>query len=225
MPLTSVEIARRVGLNQSWVSRVLKTLKNAGYVRKPTFHSFAADYGLLTLSGISSRQFPFAQKPLPGLTEFIHGCPDCEVALGCLWQGQILYFLRIHFRLGYTPPVAGYFSLHESSIALRILLECSEPEALLQLQASLARYGEKGEAHSAKWYLSAARKRLGSKSGMLVSTNPDSCGASCLLSVPQEPLAAIALSGPSSRYSSEQIMDLLSEAHQIAQTKMTSSGE
>jgi len=47
-PLTATAIAQRVGLHVSSVSRTLAVLVRHGYLRKPTYHSFAADLGVGT---------------------------------------------------------------------------------------------------------------------------------------------------------------------------------
>ena len=78
-PMTSTEIARRVGLHQSWVSRVLGTLIEAGYVRKPSYHGFAADYGVLALGGNSARQFGFLTRPRQAMFELAARAPGMDV--------------------------------------------------------------------------------------------------------------------------------------------------
>ncbi|HLT62636.1 MAG TPA: helix-turn-helix domain-containing protein, partial [Microlunatus sp.] len=61
-PLTGTEIARRFGLHQSSISRVLATLAELGYVRKDASGKFVPDYGILTFAP-AIPQFPLVVKP------------------------------------------------------------------------------------------------------------------------------------------------------------------
>lgn len=61
-PLSASEIARRVGLHQSSVSRILSTLSAAGYVRKTGYRSFAPDFGVLSLGAAAVDKFGLAHK-------------------------------------------------------------------------------------------------------------------------------------------------------------------
>ena len=57
-PLSATEISQKVGLHTSNISRTLRVLIDAGYVRKPSYHSFAPDLGLLALAGSAARHHP-----------------------------------------------------------------------------------------------------------------------------------------------------------------------
>ena len=197
-PLSSAEVARRVGLHQSWVSRILKTLIAAGYIKKPSYHSFGADYGILCLGGIASKQFAFTTRPLAALTRQIAAFDGFEFALGCLWDGQIIYFLRTHSSLGVSPPAAGRFPLHQSSIALRILLDLPEREALKALEESKRRYGwdrGNGEPATPAACLRKARSGLADDCLFVERRDGSGMGASILINIAGEPLAALALTG------------------------------
>lgn len=56
--VTATEVASLLGIHQSSASRHLKSLHNAGYVRKPDFHSFTPDYGILHFAGTAMKAFP-----------------------------------------------------------------------------------------------------------------------------------------------------------------------
>ncbi|MFZ2656435.1 MAG: helix-turn-helix domain-containing protein [Victivallales bacterium] len=60
--VTATELAGILGIHQSSASRHLKSLYDAGYVRKPDFHSFAPDYGILLFAGTAMKAFPLVES-------------------------------------------------------------------------------------------------------------------------------------------------------------------
>ncbi|HBC88973.1 MAG TPA: hypothetical protein DCZ94_18685 [Lentisphaeria bacterium] len=60
--VTATELAGILGIHQSSASRHLKSLYDAGYVRKPDFHSFAPDYGVLLFAGTAMKAFPLVES-------------------------------------------------------------------------------------------------------------------------------------------------------------------
>ena len=64
-PMTATELAETMGLHQSTVSRILGTLQGTGFVRKPDYHSFAPDYGLLTFARGAIHHFDLIQASEP----------------------------------------------------------------------------------------------------------------------------------------------------------------
>ena len=58
--ITASFAAARLGIHQSSASRLLMSLQKAGLVRKPDFHSFAPDFGLLSFAGMAMEGFPEA---------------------------------------------------------------------------------------------------------------------------------------------------------------------
>ena len=60
--ITATELAGILGIHQSSASRHLKSLHNAGYIRKPDFHSFAPDYGILLFAGTAMKAFPLVDS-------------------------------------------------------------------------------------------------------------------------------------------------------------------
>jgi DNA-binding IclR family transcriptional regulator len=225
-PITSVEVATRVGLHQSWVSRVLKTLRIAGYVRKPDYHSFSTDYGVLALGGNALNQFSLVTKPRAILQKMADQHAGLNVALAILWKGQLIYLMR--FQKGYEPiPLSVGFPLHLSSVGLRLLVDMSEMEALTWLTQSRQRYGwdqptllvPKSERAVLKFARSVLRQDcivLESyyRSGLLGSAIP--------IEILGEPRAALAISAPMQQYSSEKILTLLKEGRRLVESVMTS---
>ncbi|MBE7464834.1 MAG: helix-turn-helix domain-containing protein [Planctomycetes bacterium] len=140
-PMTSTEIASQVGLHQSSASRILRTLMAAGYVRKPDYHSFAADFGVLTLGASALKHFPVVSRPRAAMNELAERTSGLMCSLVTLWHGQLIYLLRV--QQGHEPVLvsASGYPLHLSSPGLRILLAWPEEEALAALAASRTRFG------------------------------------------------------------------------------------
>jgi DNA-binding IclR family transcriptional regulator len=140
VPLNSTEIAAKLGLHQSSASRILKTLSAAGYVRKPTYHSFTVDYGVIALGGRALKMFPLITKPREAILKTAQRT-GMLVALGTILDGELIYFLRAHTGEELVSASAGGYPLHLSSVALRILLDRPEREAVEILKRSRQRYG------------------------------------------------------------------------------------
>ncbi len=222
-PLSSQEIARRVGLHQSWVSRILKTLTRAGYVRKPSYHSFGIDYGVLCLGGIAARQFKLTTRPLDSLRQLLTVLQDndAEISLGCIWDKQVIYFFRLHATLGYSPAAAGFFAFHDSKVALRLLLEQDEGAAITALDDSIRRYGiaNKHPFSTAEECLRYARNAYDPQTGCLYLDNPQTgmIGGAILVEIPGEPLSVLALNGSMKKFSREFLTVTLQQAKHLVE--------
>lgn len=215
-PMTATEIARRVGLHQSSASRILKTLAAAGYVRKPGYHSFGVDFGILTLGGSAIRQFPLVEKPRSAVRALAEKSSGLMVSLAALWHGEVIYFLRAQHGHELTVLSAGGYPLHLSSPALRLLLEWPEREALAVLRESRRLHGWERPTEripqTAEACLRKARELL--RHGCLVLNGwqgPRRLSASILVEVDGLPQAALALSGPGGPLSVETVLVLLQE--------------
>lgn len=224
VPMTSTEIAKRVGLHQSWVSRVLKTLSAAGYVRKPDYHCFTIDYGALTLGGNALLSVPFMTRPKKAMQELAERCEGMNVALATLWRSQLIYFMRT--QKGHEPiPLAVGFPLHLSSVALRLLVDLPKDEALEILKDSARRYGWERPTPSvprtSREVLSFARSVLQHDCLVLDGYNrATNLGASIPIEVPGEPRAALAISGPRNVFKTETVLLLLQEGRRAVETAM-----
>jgi DNA-binding IclR family transcriptional regulator len=201
-PISATEVAKRVGMHPSWVSRVLAALMRDGYVRKPDYRSYAADYGALALAGNALVNAPLAVRPRAALGALAERS-GMDAVLAVLHGGQVIYLLRT--RTGHEPvPLAVGYPLHLSSVALRLLLERPRAEALAALRESRRRYGWERPTpavpeHEAE-VLTQARARL--THGCLVLVDwiaPGHLGCAIPVAAPGEPPAALALSGPSAR--------------------------
>ena len=140
-PLTSTAVGKKIGIHQSSASRILRSLAEAGYVRKPDYHSFTVDLGILTLGADSIRHFPMSQESAPVLRSLANQIPGALVSLAALWDGQLIYLQRAQ---GGQEPLGisiGSFPIHLSSPGLRLLCELPDKAALKILEQSRRRYG------------------------------------------------------------------------------------
>lgn len=139
--LTATAIADRVGLHPSNVSRTLRVLIEAGYVRKPHYHRFAPDLGVLALSGVAAWSLPECRLTAAPLAAFAAAQPQWNCALGALVDDQILYLHRL---IAGQPPMRGAtlgYPLHQSAVALRLLAAEEPTRAREALERSRRRYG------------------------------------------------------------------------------------
>lgn len=133
-PVTSTEIARRIGLHQSSVSRILATLHDAGFVRK-TGGGFRPDYGVLSLASAAS-QFPLIQRPRGVMERLATDWAPMTVTLGMLWRGRMIYFLRKTKGVEAIDFWWSDFPIHLSAPGLRLLVDLPRDRALDILRAS-----------------------------------------------------------------------------------------
>lgn len=142
-PVTSTEIARRIGLHQSSASRILATLGDAGFVRK-TSAGFTPDFGVLSLASATS-QFPLMQRPRPAMEQIAARCAGLSVTLAMLWRGQMIYFLRTTKGAETIDFWWSDFPIHLSAPGLRLLVDLPREQALDVLRDSRRDHGWDGE--------------------------------------------------------------------------------
>jgi DNA-binding IclR family transcriptional regulator len=142
-PVTGTEVARRLGLHQSSISRILATLTEVGYVRK-TAKGFAPDFGVLALASATS-QFPLIRKPRAAMRKIAASCGGLSPSLGMLWRGQMIYFLRTTEQGDTIDFWWSDFPIHLSAPGLRLLVDLPRDEAVAILRGSRQRFGWGGE--------------------------------------------------------------------------------
>lgn len=198
-PVTGTEIARRLGLHQSSISRILATLTELGYVRK-TPKGFAPDFGVLSLASATS-QFPLIRKPRDAMKQIAASCGGLSPSLGMLWRGQMIYFLRTTERGDTIDFWWSDFPIHLSSAGLRLLLGVPRKDALTILAGSRQRFGWGGEhvvPPSEEAVLDLATENLSHDVLVLPGWNrPGETSAAIPVEVGGDHRVALALSGPS----------------------------
>lgn len=142
--MTATELARRIDVHQSSVSRILATLIQVGYVRKTADRRFAPDFGVLSLASATT-WFPLIRKPRAAMQAVAAAHPGIEATLCVLWRGEMSYFLRTHHQAAPVDFSMG-FPVHLSAPGLRMLVDLPEDDALEILRQSRGRYGWSGTA-------------------------------------------------------------------------------
>lgn len=200
-PLTATAIAERVGLHVSNVSRTLGVLAKHGYVRKPTYHSFAPDLGVLALAGAAATRLPEVARTRDAVIELARAS-GLQATLAAFHRDQVMY---LHRCAGggageLVSAVAGGFPLHQSVVGLRLLLDLPAKEAKAALERAARRYGweRRTEATPAgpAECLAEARRRLAD--GILridAWDAPGALAAAARLDIAGHPPLALALVG------------------------------
>lgn len=198
-PLTATAIAERVGLHPSNVSRTLRVLIHAGYVRKPTYHSFAVDLGILALAGHAMHGLPLLHRSRPAVLA-LAAHAGTQAVLATCFRDEILYLHLAAPGSDSVSTVAGGFPLHRSAVALRLLLDLPDTEAIGLLTASQRRYGWDRPTAAVPadpaGCLAAARAALIDDTLVLAGwSGPDYLQVAARLLLPGMPPLALALSG------------------------------
>ena len=201
-PVSGASLSKLTGQHPSTVSRLLSALARAGYVRKPDYHSYTVDLGLLTLLDRSARHFPLTRLPRQALIARAALMPSMRLSLATLHDHQQIYWLTVDAGREPNEMVVGGYPLHLSSVALRLLLEQPHAQAIARLTVSRRCNGwERPTAAvpaTAPALLAQARRRL--KDGILVLDGWQGEGhlsAAIALIAPAERPLALAISGPS----------------------------
>lgn len=137
--MTGVELASRVGLHPSQISRTLAALAAEGYVAKAG-KGYMPDYGILSLAS-AAQTFPLVQRPRRILEEAAESCEGALVTLSMLWRDRIFYFLRGARGSQLNQFWLSNFPLHHSAPGMRMLLTLEREEALRILTVSGERTG------------------------------------------------------------------------------------
>ncbi len=198
-PLTATAIAERVGLHVSNVSRTLGVLAKHGYVRKPTYHSFAPDLGVLALAGAAAARLPTVARTRAALVAAARAA-GMNAALAALHRDQVLYLHQVAPDGTAQSAVAGGWPLHLSVVGLRLLLDQPAKTARTALERAGRRYGWErptpATPETPAACLAAARVRL---AGGILRTDhwdtPGDAAAAIGVAVPGQPPLAIALHG------------------------------
>ena len=198
-PLTATAIAGRVDLHLSNVSRSLRILTEHGYVRKPTYHSFAVDLGVLALAGSSASRVPAVARTRKPLAE-VAAASGMNAALAALHREQVLYLHHVAPGDQVISAVAGGWPLHLSVVGLRLLLDRPARVGKAALERAARRYGWERPTPTTPAdptaCLAAARARL--HHGILRTDHWDTPGdsaAAIAIAVEGQPPLALALHG------------------------------
>lgn len=141
-PLTASSVAKEMKLHQTSASRMLSSLQKAGFVKKPSFHSFALDYGALLFGGIAMSGFPIVNAAVE-VCEDIYGKHGLGVAVTTLLNSRLLYFARIWSDKASISMIDdSSFPVHLSSSGLALARAMGKREEKKILKQSMANNGE-----------------------------------------------------------------------------------
>ncbi|MBZ2198094.1 helix-turn-helix domain-containing protein [Occultella gossypii] len=200
VPLTATEIAHRMGLHQTSISRILATLNEVGYARK-TPAGFTPDFGVLSLAAASA-QFPLITRPRAVMQSIAARAGGMNVSLGMLWRGQMIYFLPTT-HAGETADFWWLdYPLFLSAPGLRLVADMPDDQALALLRASRERHGRRGNEdrvpQSDEEVLRWTREHTSHDVLILQEwSQPGETSAAIPLNTGEEYPVALALAGPS----------------------------
>jgi DNA-binding IclR family transcriptional regulator len=186
------ELARSMGLEQTRVSRLLKTLAASGIAHQGPDRRYGAGPAMHVLGAMSlqgSGLLRAAEPALERLTEF-----GMIVALGVLWRRQVSYLFHWQPGMAFVQAIGrvGLVDAANSSIGMALLSKLPDQtiEELYQPEESVAGFSSR----RAFLDLLTDTRRTG------VAVIPNGEGGSTRAAVVEngshQPVAAVALSGP-----------------------------
>jgi IclR family acetate operon transcriptional repressor len=203
-PLTLSEVQRACALNKTMAFRLVRALREQGYVRHDEkTHRYALTLKLLTLGEAVGAQVDLVSAGKEQLDDL---CSEFgETAnLGVLQEGHVVYVAisesgRRGLRM--SAVVGGRDALHSTSIGKAVLAFLPEPEREKQLaELLLPPVTPNTIVDAARFRAELMRTR---DRGFAVDDEENELGARCVgvpvLDGHRQPIAAISLSGPVTR--------------------------
>jgi hypothetical protein len=121
-PLSATAIAAELGIHQSSASRLLSVLFDSGFVRKPSYHRFALDYGALVFAGRAMHCFPAIPAAASACNRVTRET-GLNATVGILWQDRLLYLTRTNADSSIVLIDNSAFTIHESSLGRYLAYE------------------------------------------------------------------------------------------------------
>lgn len=162
--LTASAAAERLGIHQSSASRLLMSLQKAGLVRKPDFHSFAPDFGLLSFAGAAMESFPevaVCAEVCGALSREL----SCGATAATLFRGRLIY---LAWKVPEPEPSLrlvddSRFPVHRSSLGLLLSYRLGERAMRSLMEGKLREDGASDPEGEAERLFSLAGESLASK--------------------------------------------------------------
>ncbi len=140
-PMNATALARTMEMHVSSMTRILSALIEAGYVYKPSYHSYAIALGALSLGSRARAHFPIIEKCRDIICATSRELGGYVVQASALDREHLVVFaLASHGQLVSTCS-SGAFPLHLSSAGLLLLCGLPASEALARLESHRARQG------------------------------------------------------------------------------------
>lgn len=210
--LSVQEIQARTGLNKTMTFRLLRTLRETGYVRQdPTSRRFSLGLKLLELGNqVSARQdiVTVSRDLLEHLRESSHETANLAIAE----DGMIRYLAMAESRQGLrmASHIGSRDSLHSTSIG-KAILAYQEAEQRARLTASLDLVARTAKTITDRVSLAEELDRT-RRRGYAIDNEENEDGARCVgvpvLDGAGRPLAGLSLAGPSGRITPERAEEL-----------------
>jgi IclR family acetate operon transcriptional repressor len=203
-PLSLAEIQRRGALNKTMTFRLIRVLREMGYVRHDVeSHRYSLALKLLKLGGVVAARLDIVSAGQPLLDELRVEFGE-TANLGVMDDGHVVYLAMAESsRLGLrmASHVGGHGCLHSTSIGKAMLAFLPEPEREAELASlDLLPVTPKTIVDLDELRDELARTRL---RGYAIDNEENEIGARCagvpVLDGDGSPLAAISLSGPTAR--------------------------
>jgi len=199
-PIPAGEIAEQLGAHPSTVSRILTTLGGQGLVRRHRRQGFVPDFDVFALGAASVEGFGLVTAAWDPMHEVAVANPGLEAVLVTLWQGETLYFCRVSERGHPLPFSSRTYPLHQSTAALRLLLDRPREEAVALLEESQSRRGWENPVGGIPEDPVAVLERVAPlvERGSLVTTGwltADHIAGAIPVHVPEAPPFVLSLSG------------------------------
>jgi DNA-binding IclR family transcriptional regulator len=211
-PLIGVnEIARRVGLHKSTVSRIIATLEEATLVeREPSSGRFRVGVGVIALAGPLLANLDVRRVARPFLEELTAATGE-TTALTVWSENEAIGVEQVASpkRVKHTVPLGTRYREHASSTVRVFLAEAPEEEVRRFMERGLVRYTERTVVDPEEYLEGLERVR---KDGYAVNdgeTSPEEVGiAAPVLNHRDATVAAVLLSAPRYRIPPERLQEL-----------------
>lgn len=216
-PASGGEIARRVGLHESSVSRLLRTLIDNGYVARVRGGNVPA-LRMLRFARVTE-SFPLIAALRPVVSEIADARPDSHVNVCAYVHEELVYLIRA--QAGVEPITGLSFPLHSSSAALRLLVDLPREEALAALHRSRDRHGWNGSARlpaDPESVLDRARALIDHDTLVLDRWTPTSVTGAIPVAGPGGHPMALAIAGPPAAVDQRELQLVLHDARRRIET-------
>lgn len=134
--ISTSEIGKTLGIHQSSVSRFLNAMLKSGIVKKPDFHSFTLDYGILLFAGRMLQKFPLVPVATEFCNEIFSEYGFCATA-AVLFNEELIYLATASDKHNIRLIDAPGFPLYRSSLGRALLYEEDPRKAIAILEKSI----------------------------------------------------------------------------------------
>lgn len=202
-------LARRLGLPKSTLSRLLSTLRGRNFVyQDPRTRQFRLGWSLVHLGEAAKRQFNLAQVLRPFLEQLVQETGE-TASLAVLAGRHAVYIDQVvsHSIIKGVPPVGSALDLHCTAVG-KMLLSSLPEETLEQLvrEQGLPRRTERTIDNAARLRKELERVR---EQGYAVDDEEAEPGGRCVAAPVVDGqgsvVAAVSITGPTSRITAERI--------------------